>query len=524
VRYVAGAALVLVALGLRLPYIGLIPRFTDETDAVVLALSVARGEQLPLVDTDAYIGSGFIYILAAVLALLGPDPVLPRHVVLGMGILSLGAVALLGHELFLWMAYRVGGADAEGAGVGRAALATGFLAALFVIISPVHIVMNSRVAWSHATTPLFTTVGLWLVARAIRTAHGPSLALAGFCLGVALQTHPTVVALLPGCAVWVVWHARGRIDRRWLAIAATLGVLGAANLVAYNIQTGFGSLHAALATTGAYQAQQAEPTDYVGSLGLELGGLARLLTGAVGQRRGDIVPLTRPDVLVGAMLAAATLAYTVRRGPSLIPAVVIPFLLVAPMLNAKYAPLLNGRYLMPIAIVVWAVAAALLVRAWRSEHGPTWPRRLALGVVVAFLLGAPLASFVDFTRAALASGENRPYFDLTARIRGAVRPGERVLVDLDLGGERFASGRRGIGTVEYLLIMDPEPPAVLTGSAVDLLEALDAQRGGALLVLLPDARRTIEARFALQAIEPAPVNQRQRIDNAGLYRLRRAPR
>ena len=77
-----GLALGVLALSLRVPHLGLIPRFTDETDNVVHALAIARGHQLPLTDTDAYIGAGLSYLLAGALLLFGPYPVLRRYVVM----------------------------------------------------------------------------------------------------------------------------------------------------------------------------------------------------------------------------------------------------------------------------------------------------------------------------------------------------------------------------------------------------------------------------------------------------------
>jgi 4-amino-4-deoxy-L-arabinose transferase-like glycosyltransferase len=151
-------------------------------------------------------------------------------------------------------------------------VAVGLLAATLLAVSPVHILVNSRIVWPSSIAPLFTTAGLWLLARATRRAERRSFAAAGLVLGFALQTHPSVVGLLPGVAAWVVWRARPLLCSRWGALAILLGGLGCSNLIAYNLMTGFGSVSEALAKADAYATQLAGRPDYLRTLALELGG------------------------------------------------------------------------------------------------------------------------------------------------------------------------------------------------------------------------------------------------------------
>ena len=41
------------------------------------------------------------------------------------------------------------------------------------------------------------------------------LALAGLCWGLAFQTHPSVLALLPGAALFLLWKGRPLLRTRW---------------------------------------------------------------------------------------------------------------------------------------------------------------------------------------------------------------------------------------------------------------------------------------------------------------------
>jgi hypothetical protein len=515
--WVAGVAIAVAALALRLRHVGVIPRFTDETDVVVRALAVARGELLPLTDTDAYIGAGFSYVLAATFWLVGPDPFVPRYVPLAAGLLTIGATFLLAREL---AATSASGDDlSEDSGDRRGAVAAGLLAAALLAVSPVHVLVNSRIAWSHATTPLVTTAGLWLLVRALRRRDGPSLAAAGLLFGLALQSHPTVSALLPGLAAWTLWHRRRLPARRWLGAAVLLGALGCSTLLLHNALTGFESVRSGLAKADAYTAELDEQVDYPTALGREVAGLARTLAGAVGDRRGDVVPLLRPGILVWAILAPVALALTARRGSWLPVVVALQYLLVVPAFNVKYEPLLNGRYLMPIVPLVLAAVGIMVVAVWRRAAGGQVWARAATALTIALLLVDPVLAQAGYERAALAEGGNQPYVELADRIRAERRPGELVLLDADLGGARVASGREGVSVAEYLLVVHPDPTATASGDATELAARVWDRRGEVLLVLLPDTRRELASRLRLVPVGETPSGREQRLRNVGLYRV-----
>src|SRR5439155_1059500 len=74
----------------------------------------------------------------------------------------------------------------------------GLLAALLLAVSGPHILVSSRIAYSNSLTPLFTTVSLWLLQRAIVRSSPVALVGSGFAFGLALQTHLTALAVAPG--------------------------------------------------------------------------------------------------------------------------------------------------------------------------------------------------------------------------------------------------------------------------------------------------------------------------------------
>ena len=80
--------LVVLAVAVRLPYLGDIPRLTDEPDEIIIALQIARGQRAPLVNVDHYIGALWNYVLAGVFLVTGPSFLVPRLVALAFGALT----------------------------------------------------------------------------------------------------------------------------------------------------------------------------------------------------------------------------------------------------------------------------------------------------------------------------------------------------------------------------------------------------------------------------------------------------
>ena len=196
-----------LAAAARWPYLLRLPHFTDEVGEVRWALRIWRGEAFPLTAQVQYMGPYHHYLLAAALWLFGPQIVLPRLLVLIIGALTVVLTYLLGREL-------------AGPKVGQ-------LAALLLATSPQHIVVNSHVAWQNSTTPLYSTLSLWALARALRLADrgrgawgrgGPWLLLSGLGYGIALGTHLGLAALAPalvGTVAYFLWrHRAWRLLRR----------------------------------------------------------------------------------------------------------------------------------------------------------------------------------------------------------------------------------------------------------------------------------------------------------------------
>lgn len=203
---VLAALLMGLAVVIRLDHYMTIPVITDETREVLSALGIARGEQFPLTNVSTYIGPIFLYLLAFAFRVFGVSPELPRLFVLSLGALTVGATYWLGR---LW--------------ANRLAA---FLGAGLFTTAATHVWVNSHIANSASTTPLFTTLTIIAMTYALRNHRASAWIVAGLLYGLALQTHPTVILLAPALALWVmlnpVYRRQMRTRRPYLAIGAAV--------------------------------------------------------------------------------------------------------------------------------------------------------------------------------------------------------------------------------------------------------------------------------------------------------------
>ena len=157
--------------------------------------------------------------------------------------------------------------------------------------------------------------------------------------------------LLPGVGLYVLWR-RGR----WMF--TPWPYLGAGALLAIQAPTSSSPSRASASGPGstpsarsrrctsatAPSASSSSPNAWARpshTLGLALGGL-------LNDRDTPPPPPWHPAALLALVLAILALAWLVRRRQPLIPLVVLSGLLLLPLVNGKYAPLVsNARYLMP---------------------------------------------------------------------------------------------------------------------------------------------------------------------------------
>jgi hypothetical protein len=528
-----------LALAIRWPHLWTVPRFTDETLEVLHALRIVREGARPLTNYDSYYGALSSYLLAAALWLGGESWSVPRLVALGAAVLTVAATYALGRELARAAGPALGNTCASrDRGSALLPRAAGTLAALLLATNGVHVVVNSHIAWSNCLTPLFTTLAFWLLLRARCSPRsrgpglltgGPALALAGLLFGLALQTHPLVAALLPGAALYVLRPGRRWLRTPWPYLGLALFLVGYANVVLYNWETGFESIRSAQRIRAEYAQDQQATIGYLPTLGALLLLLARILGGAVDQRGGAGDYLAEPAVILGSALAGVGLVWLARRREPLPLLLVVGFVLLLPLFNSKFRALLAARYLMPIVPLLFAATAAYLVHF----VGPLLARRpsllahrrreaaLAIGAALAAvaLILAPLAPLGRYyARAYERSDTNERILGLTTEILAARRADEPVLVDEAIGSELPDTGVTELRGFEHLLEFARVPHRAVRVSPGRLQEEVRAVPS---VLAVLNARDAAEAagRLSVVPLDARPPATTGRMFDYRLYRV-----
>ena len=414
------AALLLIAVAVRIPYLWDIPRFTDETAEAEIGLQIARGASLPLTNRDPYIGSLWNWVLAAGFAVSGPSLLTPRLLIALFGALTVVPTYLLGRSL--------------------AGMWAGVLAALLIGLSPAHIAVYSHIAWSNCLTPLFTTLGLWLAHYAITRDRPRLLVPSGLAFGLGVQTHPVGALLLPGVAIGVAVARPGLLRGPWPWLAILAAILGAANLLAANVLGGFEGLTYGGTVQARYTGGEILTAPvYVERLRQTLWLLADSLAGVLAESGPLAGPFERWLGLVLLIASAVGIEALARRRDSLLFLAFISYLLLLPVVNGRFeSSVPKARYVAPLLPICYAAiaVAAFETVAWTRRLRPSLAPNVlhpVIGLLVVALLLAPLAGLAEYYRSALRERRtNAALFQVIAGVETSRRPGERVY------GERTA--------------------------------------------------------------------------------------
>ena len=480
--------LVGAALAVRWPELLLSPQFPSVGATVLRALDIADGHAFHLADQAPYLGSVFIYLLAAVYKLFGPSVQATQLVPWALGGLTVVPTYLLGRELG-----------------GRVA---GFVAGALLATSPAHTVVSSHVPLSHSLTPLLATATLWLLARAVIRGDGRSLALAGLGAGLSLQTHPTVAPLLLGAAGAALLQRPELARTRWPYLTLGLLLLGYSTLLAHHVRSGFEIVADVQGKQARYldadvdAGEAPERGIYLNNLEQLLVSLARLTSGAIDERKSSADYLRDPRVLAYSAAAAAGLLLAARRGNLLLVLALLPAIFLPPLLSGKYKPILDGRYLMPLVPVLF-VGVGLLFGAAARGLGSRWARPAAvaaLALLAALLVLPPLGRLAEFYKESREDGfSNADYLQTLDQLRVARSGDEPGMLDPRLRGVKSPGGGTARSSFAWVLAVSRVPsqswsegdgPRALVGRLA-ILHRATAERLGMQLTLTPlDGRRS----------------------------------
>lgn len=392
----------LLAFGNRIQHLADIPRYADEINEILPAFDIARGRSFPLMSGPKHIGAFWDYILAGAMLAFGRSPDLPRLLIMAAG---LGTVALT-----FGYARALGGKWA------------GLLAASLLAVSAPHVLLSSRVAWSVCLTPLLGMGAAWALEHAISNRKPWFLLLTGLLAGLALQAHPSFVAVIPGLAVYLLWRGWRFLKGPQIYLAGLVFVAAFSNVLIYNLQSGIGGVRS---VNEQYPDKELGSLAYLDTMLAPWRGLLLTLSSTVDPTREPSV--LSPFVLFVGVLTLAGLAYLAWRRSAL-PALVVGLsMLLLPLVHDDFAPLLKARYIMPLAPLVFVAIAVLLVQGI-AQYG-SWPRVLAVSMATVLLAGFQ-AQLMQFESAVLAADcTNDPQREMVGHLEAHLLPGEWILLD-----------------------------------------------------------------------------------------------
>ncbi len=520
------AALFVLALAARWPYLQLLPHFTDEINEVMTALKISRGQAWPLTAQETYFGPIHLYIIGGLFKVLGPSLTLPRIVAMVFGALTVVATYLLGRAI-------------AGRGVG-------FVAAALLITSPQHILINSHIAWQNVTMPLYSTLCLWgligtfnLLAaapaapadpqagRALTRRFGGLLVVAGFLFGLALQTHPGVIVLAPALALAALaafwWSGRWRVLLSpWPVLAVLVALVAYGPVIAYNVKNRMSGVVRVL-----YQRSYAfemEPTwEHYRTNFANLGYQSlRMISDPTRLPARPRDYATSPYLLIALALCLAGLVLLARRRQPLPLLAVVGVHLIVPrylkaygleddyvMIFARYV-----AYLLPLVYIAMAASIVALVgivlRLLRQvRFAPRFGRSVTIALsalLIALFVLYPLVPLRRYYAETIrVDPNNRSFFALLGEIEAQRTPRTPLLIDNYLDKLATKEGVTARDVIVYLLTFEGIPFREVTDPGKEiaaLAPTLDPADTAALplVVTLRDRCWPLRDRLPLQRV------------------------
>jgi hypothetical protein len=517
----------LVAIGIRLPHLWSVPAVGDDTGDLLRALARAQAGAWLVPgaagSSASSVGALHELLFAAAFAVVGPSPYLPRLITAIQAALTIPLVYVLTRELCRPLGRR---RLEETFVMPRLA---GLIAAGLLATSAAHVVVTSHVARAESFTPLLVIGLLYAVERALNGRNGRWLLLAGGLFGLAIETSPLVLAILPGLLLAIWWRGRPLL-LGYRAMFALIGFAGTyagslATLLQQGVLSGMGPGAMPGATPGALTiggqlAGGGSPTGemYLDSVGVALVAVWRIVAGQLTSRLPADDVLSDPLAWPFIALAVLGVLVLMLRGRPTLPLAALSCLLILPYVSAEADPLLNGRYLMPVAMVgIIAIGVAVGALAPIVTGQGSLPR-LALGVVLGGLVLAPLGGLRAYYDA--ASAEER-MADGLLRVPHAVfeerRYDEVVLLDECLARLRLGAGGNALESLQYLLATSgvPSQPTTVSTRALASLTTT----GRALMVLDRASVPTVEAGARLTPLLASWIEAADGTTEAMLFRV-----
>ncbi len=215
-----------LALVLRLPYLMQYPVFRfDELGEDLRAYAIAKLGFTPLTSNAPFIGALYNYLAALSYLILNSVSAF-RLLVAITGVLTIPLLYATSLRL-------------------TKSRSTSLLAAILLAFSPMHILVSSHVAWSASLMPLLLLAAVYAFIVALESSKRKYWIISGVFLGLALQSHPSVLASYAGLllALYLLLGRGFLSDLRHNFKYVIAGFLaGYVNMVIYNVAVPLGSV------------------------------------------------------------------------------------------------------------------------------------------------------------------------------------------------------------------------------------------------------------------------------------------
>lgn len=434
------AALVaLIDIPIRMSHLWSVPKVGDEWSEVLLAYRIYQGKVFPLHNAAHDIGALYNYLLAGLFHLFGPSLYLPRLTVMAVSLVTVFITFLLGRALF-------------GRWVGL--FASALLATCGVDILVTHM------AWSNDITPFFVTLGALFLTLALKRGRW-YFPLAGLTWAFALQTHSSVLALLPAVflLVWGLGKTRERLKDRWVWAGVGSFLLGYANMIYWNVIHPLDSFHWIFQHKKYAVATGLTPGLYLVHAWILLQEVVRGLASAALVGRGFIYSFPPPIFVLFAILFGVGLLLLLKEKKWVPLLLLVSPLLLYPYFTKSYYFIADARYIddiTPLALVTVAYAAAEIWR-WISTRLSRRTFRIAwmaplLAAAMSFQSIPALSAYYAWQTA--LGHTNQPLFAL-ANILKADNPKGVVIVDSKSAFAQFLPQALAVDGIRVDLIGDP---------------------------------------------------------------------
>jgi 4-amino-4-deoxy-L-arabinose transferase-like glycosyltransferase len=439
-------ALFLFAVALRLPYLYLIPTWADDMNESIVALRISHGVLDPFVVMAQYTGPVHPDIVALALKFFA-GPLVPRAVNFILASLTVPAVYFFGRALRnehpLHNAQPLTNAPVLNT------RAIGVIAALLLATSSTHIVMNSHLAYSSATTPFFATLACLFLALAYNRKNVWWLGAAGVSFALAMQTHPVAIALAPGLLIWFFMRPQ---QWKWfrrpsLYLAALVTVVAYAPILYSTLSDPHGLSQSIATRTYAIETHHSL-ANYLGNLQNLILEVLRMVGAHYAEESRPLLYLTDPFVLAYALVVPLAVVVAIRRGRTLPVFALVSAALIIPYFNYQYGvfPYFT-RYVALLLPILYILVASLSVEVWNWVATRTRSGSRAVHASAQALMGLMLVAGIAipiqrtsryYDDQVKLGATNAPFMKIIERVDS--EPEADILIDESLRAGEFPSG------------------------------------------------------------------------------------